>query len=194
LAQPLLFSDDFNSTPGFLINTPPPGWSVTDGTVDVIQNGTLGLPCLGDAASSCVDLDGTANNAGVLTFNTAFNLTAFTQYTLTYNLAGSHRGDSNTVMVCLGATCEFRTLASTDPYSEFQLVVTPLVDLIGQTVSFSNDGGDNVGSLLDNVSLTSNEQAAAHTPEPSTLMLLGTAVGLAILHRRRRTSMSKRAG
>ena len=47
------------------------------------------------------------------------------------------------------------------------------------TLSFSNGGGDNIGILIDNVSIDA-------VPEPGTLLLIGSGLtGLALRRRRR---------
>src|SRR5262249_22100462 len=110
-----LFSDNFDSSVTGL-NVAPNGWTTTFGTVDTFQHGNFGLPCVGGGTSRCVDLDGTTSDAAVLTYNTTFNLTAFTQYVLTYNLAGNLRTSvPDSVTVCLGGTCEVRVIQQTDP-------------------------------------------------------------------------------
>lgn len=61
-------------------------------------------------------------------------------------------------------------MAATDAFASYQLVFTP-----GTTgaydLSFSNAGGDNVGALLDNVSVSA-------VPEPETLAMLLAGLGL----------------
>jgi hypothetical protein len=176
-----IFLDTFDTSPTGL-NVAPAGWTQSNGTVDTFPHGFLGLPCLG-GAGRCVDLDGSTSNAGVLTSNTTFALMAGATYTLSYWLAGSQRGDSNTVTVSLGGVSVSHTLPSAAPYAQFSLVVMPAVNLAGQAIVFDHAGGDNLGLLLDSVAL--DESTAGVIPEPSTMVLLAGALAALALARKR---------
>ena len=172
-----IFSDNFDTDVNGL-NTVSfvGGWSVANGSVD-----TIGSPPpffdLIPGNGHYIDLDGSSNDAGE--FSKALLLTAGVTYTASFDLAGSHRGDSNIVDVAFGTTLNTYTLASADPLGTASLVFTPGATGL-YSLSFANRGGDNVGALLDNVSVTTV------VPEPSTyaLMLAGLA-GVGAVARRR---------
>ena len=172
-----IFSDNFDADVNGL-NTVSfvGGWSVANGTVD-----TIGSPPpffdLIPGNGHYIDLDGTTRDAGE--FSKALLLTGGVTYTASFDLAGSHRGDRNIVDVAFGTTVNTYTLASADPLGTASLVFTPGATGL-YSLSFANRGGDNVGALLDNVSVTTV------VPEPSTyaLMLAGLA-GMGAVARRR---------
>ena len=181
-AQPatatVIFSDNFNAENGgaeFLNYGGFANWGVSDGTVDLIGNG--GTFDFYPGNGLYVDLDGSTGNSGILATNSFFGPGS---YVLSFNLAGSARGDSNTVIVRFGGVDISGggiTLGSAAPFNPpFSLSFT--AGAPGQ-ISFENLGGDNVGLILDNVEL---DQTAV--PEPGSLLLLGG--GLAALGRWRR--------
>ena len=175
-----LFSDNFDSETLALNYAGFANWTVSDGTVDLIGNPAFFdfLPGNG----RYVDLDGSTSNAGVMT-SSALSLTGGVTYDLTFSLAGSQRGDSNTVTYGIDlnsdSILEFsgsQTLASSVGFGVFSLTFTPSSSTATARIVFGQAGGDNLGLLLDNVALNSR---VAGVPEPGALLLLGA--GLAAL-------------
>jgi hypothetical protein len=190
----VIFSDNFNgATPGG--NQVPPGWTVTNGNVDVLGVGPNGsfadfLPGNG----YYIDLDGSAGGAGVLRTAAGLSLTAGTAYTLTFSLAGSQRGSTESVLFGIDLNSDtvldvFNTLIvqSSDPFTTRTLNFTPLAGTSNARIVFNGQSNDNVGALLDNVAL--NSAAVTAVDEPGMLGLLTLSLmGLALTRRRTRRS------
>ena len=181
LTHAAAFSDNFNSYAADQLNWIPPassGWTVGSGTVDLI--GVGGVFDFLPGNGSYVDLDGSTNSSGL--FSNSVNLTGGTAYTLSFDLAGSQRGTPETVDVNFGSMAASYTLASTDLFSTHTLSFTP-----GTTgsygFSYQNLGGDNVGALLDNVSVSA-------VPEPETYAMFLAGLGLMGFIARRRSKTS----
>lgn len=130
-------------------------WRVEEGTVDLIGAGSDWDFQPGHGLY--VDLDGDRPDGrrfepGVLVSRDALPL-ARGVYELSFLLAGSQRGDENTVEVRLGDVFRERiTLAGDAP---FQRVVRriPVRRAQQARLSFDNAGADGYGLLLDDVSL-----------------------------------------
>jgi hypothetical protein len=175
----VIFSDNFdteNAGVGELNYDDFANWTVSDGTVDLIGNGFFDFfPTSG----LYVDLDGsTPNDAGVFTLDFVLGPGS---YVLTFDLAGSQRGDTNTVEVRFdGALLAGGsiTYASAVPQTTTSIAFTVLAPGL---ISFENVAGpgDNIGLILDNVSI-------ATVPEPGSLLLIGCALSALGLARRRR--------
>jgi hypothetical protein len=170
-----IFADDFEST-ATGSNRTPAGWTVTDGTVDTVGPGYFATLCRG--TGTCIDLDGSTGNAGVLSMS--FSLLDGVEYTAWYDLAGSNRVSiDNIVDVSFGTSTATHTMASDDAYTNWSLGFNPAASG-NYLLSFANRGGDNVGAILDNV-------AVSAVPEPSTTALAMVGLlGLAGMARRRR--------
>lgn len=175
-----IFSDDFNSYVADQFNWAPPvssGWTVTDGAVDLIGIG--GVDDFIPGNGSYVDLDGTSSNSGLLSNN--INLIGGTTYTLSFDLAGSQRGSTETVNFNFGSTAGSYSLGSADAFSTRTLSFTPGSDG-SYSFSYLNASEDNVGVLLDNVSVSA-------VPEPETYAMLLAGLGLmGAMSRRRKTA------
>ncbi|MEJ2648742.1 MAG: hypothetical protein P8016_10080 [Sedimentisphaerales bacterium] len=183
-----IFYDNFDSENGGYGQTNYSGftgWSVSDGTVDLLGwNG----PGYGTAVYDYmpgnglyVDMDGSSGNAGIL--SKTLSLSAGS-YVLSFDLAGNNidnapynydpfkYGDGNdSVIVTTGSIVNTYTKYYDEGFTE---IVQPFtVDTDGiYTISFEGVGGDNVGLLLDNVGLSL-------VPVPATILLglLGLGVG-----------------
>jgi hypothetical protein len=195
-----IFSDDFTGETrglnhGSFLNPSFLQWTVADGTVDMIGyapaffNFSPPLP----SDQRYVDLDGSTNDAGVMR-SSVFALLAGTTYDLTFDLAGSQRGDTNT-MSNYGIDTNGDNTAdiisgvllsrnSADLFSTETLTFTtgaaiPIARIIFGQVAGNNN---NVGLLLDNVALNSRVVAV---PEPASLMLLGAGLAAIGIWRRK---------
>ena len=182
--------------------------TVTDGTVDLIKSGDFGIGCKG-GTGSCVDLDGSTSNAG-LTSSNSFTAAAGQKATLSFSLAGNQRGGpsdsvdaritfsaptSGTWGATFGSTpfgpvtlsnASFvqltTTMFSNDAFQNFTLFFTPST-ATSFSFSFANAGGDNVGAILDDVSVS-----LAVVPEPASWAMMIAGFGLVGAGLRRRES------
>ncbi len=125
-------------------------WNILRGSIDLIGNGGDDfLPGNG----MYLDLDGTTGKAGKLESKTVFNLDAG-EYVLQFNLAGSQRGDTNTVKVSLGGVfSEKFTLTSDEPFTTITRTISVSETTPGTLIFDHTGGGDQTGLLLDNVEL-----------------------------------------
>lgn len=173
------FSDNFDATAA-LGNRTPDGWSVAGGTVDTVGPGYFANLCNG--SGTCIDLDGSTRNAGEL--SRSFSLVAGSTYQLAFDLAGNRRGsgtEAGTVSFGTASLAYSMTnSASSAAYQHFTLDFTP-GSSGPYTLMFANAGGDNVGAILDNVSIT-----VSAVPEPQTYAMLALGLAALALVRRRR--------
>lgn len=162
-----VFSDNFDTDALALNQTIfNGGWVVSGGTVDLIGN--PGFFDFLPGNGRYVDLDGSSSQAGE--FHKDLSLTAGLQYTLAFDLAGSQRGSVENVNVNFGSAVDNLTVNSSDGFSNHTLLFTPSTTGIYSLI-FQNAGGDNVGALLDNVSVSA-------VPEPETYAMLLAGLGL----------------
>jgi len=163
-----LLSDNFNTENGgvgVLNYAGFSNWNVSNGTVDLIGNGFFDFF---PANVLYVDLDGSTGDAGILTTKNSYTFNNGTNYQLSFDLAGSQRGSTETVNITLGSLIiDSKTLSSSDPFTTFTYFFTG--DGSSAALSFSNVGGDDLGALLDNVNL----DVVQGVPEPATLLLVG---------------------
>lgn len=164
----VLFSDNFDSQPQVSLTNfnAFTNWAVFDGSVDFVVEGGFNLHCFG-GFGKCVDLDGTSNNAARLVTKQTFVLDPG-EYRLAFALSGNQRPPAaqDSVTVSFGtAYSETFTLLATDPYRMIRRTIT--VDSpISAKLEFAHAGGDNIGILLDNVSLTTGEDIVALSLNP----------------------------
>lgn len=171
----VVFSDDFEgATLG--LNIAPTGWTVQNGTVDVVSDATFPGLC---TTGKCVDLDGSTSDAGVL-ISRQLDLLGGVDYLLTFDLSGNRRNaPADLVTVTFGSGSMLLNLPSSAPNANHSLAFSPTADG-AFTLSFSNAGGDNIGALLDNVVVTSS------VPEPGSAALALLALGGLAAARRRK--------
>lgn len=159
-------------------------WDVIDGTVDLLNTpNQFGLTCAG-GSGSCVDLDGSTGDPGVLITKGIFDIKSYEKFTLTLDLGGSQRTGPDGVVIGFLFTDPDGVLAESDPLI---LEASDPFSNVFTSTSFGFDGSfklfiradpgtpgsDNIGALLDNVSLD-----IAPVPEPATWAMMITGFGM----------------
>ena len=188
------------------------GLTVTNGTVDLVRSGDFGIICAG-GSGSCVDLDGSTGDSG-LTSSGSYAFASGDRVALSFDFSGNQRGggqDSFSLRFTFSGNTSgtygytSANLGSTDfgPFSGTELSITisginsgfPMGAFTyyfdagnGGNVSFSfqDNGNDNVGIIIDNVSL-----AVGAVPEPASWAMMIAGFGLlGSAVRRRRTGLA----
>ena len=181
-AATVIYADDFDAYgPYSILNWQGgPDWTVSRGSVDLVQNvNRWGIDCL-DNIGACIDLDGSTRNAGVFTRNDIF--LSGGSYQLSFWLSGNqrrHRSDS--VFFNFGDFASQRiNLRHDDPWQQF--TYNFVANQSFSDLSFAAAGRDNVGALLDRVVLSA-------VPEPATWLMMIMGFGLVGAASRRRKKM-----
>jgi hypothetical protein len=186
-ADSILLLETFNTlAPGvYAAGSSTQQFNVMTGSIDVINNGDFGLPCAG-GSGRCVDLDGVNAQTTILDSKLGFDPGT---YRIQFDLAGSQRGDTNTLVVSFADTSMTFTLPSDAPFTTFSFLVTIPETFFAQALRFTHGpSGDSFGLLLDNVVVTHIDTPI---PEPTTIFLLGTGLaGLAAKVRKRRKKVN----
>jgi hypothetical protein len=184
-----LLNENFNELTPMLTATSVGPFSAIDGTnVDIVGGGLFGGLCVAPESGNCIDMNGSGGNPqGILRSNSAFTLQPGVEYFLSFDLVGSQRGVTASTTVSFGPYDQTFNLASNNVTSG--IVTNHLITVSAPTTAYltftSNIPGD-VGTLLDNVMITSGTPAGV--PEPATpgLLVLGlAAAGFAARMRRR---------
>ena len=179
----VIFSENFSAvTPGTftLGQAVGTGFTVTAGSIDAVGAGFFGALCVGGETAPCVDLNG--SSAGTLATSGLVLIPG--NYLLSFVLNGSQRGVDASTTVSLGAL--FTQTYITPSATANNMINQAITVASGTTavLSFASNTPGFIGSLLDNVSLSTEASAI---PEPSSLLLCLGALPLAWKLSRRRT-------
>lgn len=171
----VVFSDNFNANTAGL-NKAPAGWTVSNGTVDIIGNGFFDLI---PGSGLYLDMDGSTTDAGRI--SRQLTLTGGLLHVLTFDLAGNLRNTAaESVDVVFGSAGGSYSLTRNAGFTPFSLSFTP--GATGSyTLSFEGAGRDNIGMLLDNVKVSVSD-----VPEPASLALALGGIALLAARARRR--------
>ena len=139
-------------------------WDVTAGTVDLIKNGnSWGITS--SEGDYSVDLDGSTGNAGVLTSKDGF---AAGTYMVSFDISGNQRNGFDILDVTFDGVKLVDGLVKQAGDNFITLTFLATVSE-GAKLAFANLGGDNLGMILDNVSVSA-------VPVPAALFLFAPAL------------------
>ena len=181
-----VFSENFDEvTPALGVSTAG-AFTAIDGTnVDVVGGALFGSLCHAPESGNCVDMGGSGgkNPSGNIELTTALNLAPGTYY-LSFDLIGSQRDTTTQTTVNFGSYSQMFTLAPDDFTSG--IVTNQAITWGGGNIQLQfvdNGAANNIGALLDNISITTS---TSPVPEPESLLLLATGlIGGAGLIRRK---------
>lgn len=166
--------------PGLNVTGPlSDGWAVTP-TIDVVQPGFFITDC-NAGSDRCLDMTGTAGASGAISGTWAGVANAW--YVVSFWLSGSQRNLGfnsleDTVRLTLNGDALEYTMIWNWPWHQFFQHVQ--ADAAGNVaITFAGIGDDNVGLVLDDISI--REQP---TPEAGTFLLAGAALIVVALRKR----------
>ncbi|MSP13758.1 MAG: DUF11 domain-containing protein [Chloroflexi bacterium] len=170
-----LIEDHFdaeNSGVGIFVYTNFTNWIVTQGSVDLIGNGFLDLVA---GHGLYLDMNGSTHIAGTLESKRDLAMDPGL-YKLEFDLAGSQRGDTNTVSVSLAPLFQENfQLDSNFPFTKITRIIQVFIPTSAKLIiSQPPDDPDNFGLLLDNVKLSrldSTDLALAMMAEPNPVLV-----------------------
>jgi len=184
-----LFSETFDSaTLGFGVTTAGQFTTTGGTTVDVLGAGNgYGFECLAPESGNCVDLGGTGSSPLGNLVSTLISIPSAGTYYLSFNLVGNsvQLSTSTSATVTFGTYSQSFVLTPQDTVNGI-VNSAPVVFASGGTfaLSFVNTTSSTDlanGPILDNVFVTTTML----TPEPTTALLLGSALLAASLIRKR---------
>jgi hypothetical protein len=188
-AAQILLQDNFNAENGGTVVLNYNGfanWNVVSGTVDLIKNGRGNVSIPDPGRELFLDMDGSTKKAGKIESKNTFAFNPGDLINLTFQLAGNRRyyapSAFDSVVVSLG---DFFTKTYTLPGDQVFTTFTETFSVGAATnakLAFQGVGNDNIGMLLDNVSLSKS------VPEPLTLGGSALALGLGWWAKRKRTA------
>lgn len=164
----VLFEDDFNTENGGTGAVNYAGfaqWTVSDGAVDLIGNGFFDLY---PGNGLFVDLEGSAQNAGIMTSIPIAVVPG--EYLLEFDL-GIHGGFGEASMtVSFGTDYSEGFVEAQANTTTFTPISRPFTVTSAGSFSlvFNHDGGDDFGLVIDNVRISD-------IPEPASIVLVGIA-------------------
>ena len=154
-------------------------WNVIEGSVDLIGNGYFQLLPASWGLGLFIDMDGSTRNAGTIETKQTF-VFGPGRYALSFDVAGSQRAgtqfsptDTVSFSVALGTLLNDSVTLSNfaTPTLQHKTYLFDVNTATAGTLRFSGLGGDNVGLLLDNVSLV-----ALPAPGAALLVMLGLSI------------------
>lgn len=172
-----LLNENFDELTPQLAVTSAGAFSAINGTnVDIVGGALYGSLCATPESGNCVDLDGSGGNPqGVLRSNTAFLLSPGVDYTLSFDLIGSQRGNTTSTTVTFGSYSQTFTLPSSDDTDGIISTSVSVSTAGSYYLTFTSNTPGDEGTLLDNVSITSSA-VSTNTPEPATMALIAGAL------------------